>query len=84
MNRPEVIERIRQYNPSATSEFLTGFADRDLSLYLDRLTRLANHRGRGTQWVRPDYAPLNTQKPDQPNLFTDQPDPSPTRNREAA
>jgi hypothetical protein len=76
MNRHEVIERIREFNPTASTDFLAGFADRDLSLYLDRLSRLSNHRGPATGWVRPELA-VTAGEP--ATLFSDLPQPAPTR-----
>jgi hypothetical protein len=37
MNKGQLIEAIRQLNPSATVQFLTQFDDRDLGQYLEQL-----------------------------------------------
>ena len=52
MSKQEIIEAIRQHNHTAPSEFLSGFADEELELYLRRLTQVLGHRGRGSHWVR--------------------------------
>lgn len=38
MNKSQTINAIRKLNPTAPPDFLSGFANDDLSRYLDRLT----------------------------------------------
>ncbi len=52
MSKQTMIEAIQQHNPSAPSEFLVHFDEVVLRSYLDRLERLAGHRGQDSRWVR--------------------------------
>ncbi len=52
MTKPELIERIRSHNRSATEPFLAKFNEPALLAYLGRLDRLANRRGPASKWVR--------------------------------
>ena len=52
MNKQELVEAIQEHNSTADSEFLLSFDDTELDSYLQRLTRINNHRGRETVWVR--------------------------------
>jgi len=57
MSKAQMIDAIRQHNRSAEAEFLTSFDEPTLQSYLDRLTRLSNHRGPSTSWVRTGASP---------------------------
>ena len=48
----EMIEAIRERNRSAEPEFLSSFDEPTPASYLQRLTHLANRRGRQSVWVR--------------------------------
>ena len=52
MSKQQVVEAIRQRNPSAEAEFLTSFSQQTLECYLKRLTDVCGHRGAGSIWVR--------------------------------
>jgi len=52
MSKAQMIDAIRQHNRSAQAEFLTSFDEPTLQSYLERLTKLSNHRGPSTSWVR--------------------------------
>ncbi|MFW6060103.1 MAG: hypothetical protein ACODAQ_07965 [Phycisphaeraceae bacterium] len=52
MSKHEMIEAIRERNRSAKPEFLLSFDEQTLQSYLQRLTHLANHRGRESVWTR--------------------------------
>lgn len=45
LSREQLLDRIMTLNPSATSEFLSRFADTDLDEYLARLTTARGARG---------------------------------------
>ncbi len=57
MSKQQLIEAIREHNRSVNDDFLNGFELGDLETYLQRLTRIANHRGRESGWVRNGHAP---------------------------
>ncbi len=57
MSKQQMIEAIREHNRSADQEFLTRFDEAALSDYLQRLTRVCNHRGRHSRWVRNGASP---------------------------
>lgn len=57
MTKQQMIEAIRQRNRSAQQEFLARFDEQALRSYLDRLTVLADRRGPGSVWVRPNLKP---------------------------
>jgi hypothetical protein len=57
MSKQQLIEAIQEHNRSVNDDFLKGFELGDLETYLQRLTRIANHRGRETGWVRSGAAP---------------------------
>jgi hypothetical protein len=44
MNKRDMIERIRDLNPTATPEFLARFNDEDLAAYLRQLQELERDR----------------------------------------
>ncbi len=44
MSKQELIETIRRLNPTAESEFLTGFEAEALENYLDRLRQISRPR----------------------------------------
>ena len=52
MSKTDLIQRIQSHNASAATAFLEAFEAGELEAYLERLDRLANKRGRGTQWTR--------------------------------
>ncbi|MFI4860085.1 MAG: hypothetical protein ACIAXF_05320 [Phycisphaerales bacterium JB063] len=57
MNKQETIERIREYNHSASAKFLKQFDEKSLETYLLRLDRINGHRGPDTRWVRDTTSP---------------------------
>jgi len=52
MSKQQIIDAIREHNRSAGQEFLIRFNEVALQTYLQRLTRVSGHRGRGSVWVR--------------------------------
>ena len=62
MSKQQMIERIREHNRSASSEFLVKFDEEALSTYLRRLTTLQDHRGRSSVWVRKGIAPASVMR----------------------
>lgn len=60
LTREQVVDRIIQINPSATTDFLASFEDLPLRLYLARLAELSGQRGRSARWIRPDGEPAIT------------------------
>lgn len=54
MSKEQLIEAIREHNPSARSEFLLHFKLDDLQGYFRRLTTLHDHRGPQSIWRRPE------------------------------
>ncbi len=50
LSHPQLIERIIQINPSATSSFLSRFRPQRLADYLDHL--ICSKEPRGSVWVR--------------------------------
>ena len=52
MSKHQIIDQIREHNPSAEPNFLNSFDEPDLRAYLDRLTRLNGRRGPNSIWVR--------------------------------
>lgn len=53
MSKQELVEAIRDHNPSASSEFLLSFDEAALHHYLDHLEYRRQPRGRTAQWIRP-------------------------------
>jgi hypothetical protein len=53
MSKQQIIEAIRTRNRTARRDFLTEFDEHTLTSYLQRLTRIAGHRGRSSAWIRP-------------------------------
>lgn len=53
MTKQELIRAIRQINRTADPDYLASFDERDLEIYLQRLTHLLGRRGRQSIWVRP-------------------------------
>lgn len=51
-SKHQMIEAICRRNRSARPEFLQSFDEPTLASYLQRLTRLTDHRGRESVWVR--------------------------------
>lgn len=60
MTKQQTIDLIRQRNHSASTEFLTRFDEQSLDTYLRRLSTVADHRGRGSRWVRDTKSPAVT------------------------
>ena len=52
MSKQQLIEAIRDENPTAAEIFLRSFDEPTLRTYLDRLTRLQGHRGKASTWIR--------------------------------
>jgi hypothetical protein len=52
LRKSELIDEIRQYNPTATHDFLAEFPAHDLAEYLRHLQAAAQPRGRGLGRVR--------------------------------
>ena len=57
LTREQVIDEIIEINPSATADFLDDFRDPRLRLYLTRLRRSRQSRGRDAVWERPADSP---------------------------
>jgi len=57
MSKQQMIEKIRERNHSASSDFLVKFDEEALRNYLQRLTTLQGQRGRSSVWVRTGIAP---------------------------
>ena len=57
MSKQQLIEAIHDRNRSANADFLSGFDEQTLSEYLNRLTRLIDHRGPGSVWERRSESP---------------------------
>ncbi len=53
MSKQELIDTIRQHNPSADAQFLTGFDESALDRYLGHLLHRLAPRGAASMWVRP-------------------------------
>lgn len=54
LTRSEIVDRILEMNPSATSEFLDRFNIRLLGEYLEHLNAASTPRGRMARWIRPE------------------------------
>ena len=52
MSKYEMIDQIRRVNRTVNETFLLEFNEDQLESYMLRLTRLQDHRGSGTRWVR--------------------------------
>lgn len=57
LSRGEVVERIRELNPTAGEEYLAMFRLDHLRKYLDHLVETQRPRGRHRGWLRPGDAP---------------------------
>lgn len=57
LTREQVVDRIIQINPSADAGFLGRFDPPELEIYLTRLERMAEPRGRRATWVRRATSP---------------------------
>lgn len=57
MSRGQLIDRIRSFNSTATSEYLAAFDERSLRLYLEHLNAASAPRGRASVWERPGDTP---------------------------
>lgn len=53
MNKRDMIDRIRQLNPSAQPEFLASFSEADLLAYLHQLQEVAHDRRRRERQDQP-------------------------------
>ena len=60
MTQQQTIEQIRQHNPTASPEFLSQFDQPALETYLQRLSRVAGHRGPTSRWIRQTTSPAAT------------------------
>lgn len=57
MSKYQMIEAIRKQNQSAAINFLSGFDEGSLSIYLKRLQLTDHPRGRQSVWVRRGPSP---------------------------
>jgi hypothetical protein len=57
LSREQLTAEIISHNPSASAEFLGGFDEAGLRIYLDRLRALNRARGRETLWIRTPDSP---------------------------
>ncbi len=57
LTREQVVTRIIEINPTATSDFLASFSERSLGRYLDHLVVATGPRGGQSRWQRPDDIP---------------------------
>ena len=57
MSKQQLIESIREHNPTAEATFLDAFGEEALYRYLRRLRNLNRPRGMATLWVRPAGTP---------------------------
>ena len=56
--RDMLVGRIREINPTASRDFLSGFRPEALKLYLAHLSAAVEEpRGRGAVWIRPADTP---------------------------
>lgn len=53
MNKRQLIDDIRQHNPTASVQFLSQFDDSDLSQYLEHLEAAKAKHSRKLTWTRP-------------------------------
>jgi len=53
MTKRQLIEDIRQHNPTAQPQFLAQFEDADLQQYLDHLEAAKAKHARKIGWLRP-------------------------------
>ncbi len=52
LTREQLIDRIQALNPTASAEYLAGFDEAALNLYLDHLSASCEPRGRLARWLR--------------------------------
>ncbi|MBC7835966.1 MAG: hypothetical protein H7Y88_12835 [Phycisphaerales bacterium] len=57
IERARVMARILEVNTGTSREFLEGFRDEALLVYLEHLETAGRPRGRGSAWVRPGDTP---------------------------
>jgi hypothetical protein len=57
LTREQVVDRIVNLNPTASTDFLSRFGEGPLSEYLARLDRAKGPRGREARWVRTGSSP---------------------------
>jgi hypothetical protein len=57
LSREQVVDQILTINHSATADYLSQFAEPQLSKYLDHLLACQEPRGRLARWDRPGDAP---------------------------
>jgi hypothetical protein len=62
MTREQVVSRIIQINPTATSDFLERFSEHNLGQYLDHLVAASGPRGGHSRWLRPGDSPAITER----------------------
>jgi hypothetical protein len=53
MNKRQLIDDIRQHNPTATEQFLVQFDETALKQYLEHLEAAKAKRTRKLNWMRP-------------------------------
>ena len=63
MSKEQLIDNIRQHNPTANSEFLFTFNEDALKNYLGHLRYLGRPRGAGSLWVRNTDASATSTRP---------------------
>jgi len=56
-SRGQIVEGIRSFNATASTEYLASFDDRSLRLYLEHLRAASAPRGRTSVWERPGDTP---------------------------
>jgi len=61
LSREQILDRILDLSRGTTTAFLADFDRATLADYLDRLTRLRDHRGTTSRWVRRPGPPAITQ-----------------------
>lgn len=57
LTREQVVDRILALNPTASTEYLSGFPETSLTVYLEHLVVTSGPRGRHAIWVRPGDSP---------------------------
>ena len=57
LSREQLVDRIAEFNTSATPEFLARFGQQSLGNYLEHLLSAQEPRGRAARWVRRPETP---------------------------
>ncbi len=60
IGKPQIIEAIREINPTAKRPWLEKFTEGDLDLYLDHLQLTQEPRGTRSTWIRAHATPATT------------------------